>query len=219
MKEDDLTLKVNQLIELEMNYNGEKVVVSSRIEDIREDYLLIAAPIRHGVSMLLPYGSEIIVQFWVRDTLWGFDSVVIGKRINPIPMWVIKKPDKFRRVPQKRQSVRLNINLPITFQYLDRDDQSVYQGITVDISAGGVLFSSAQSCTPGEKIKIEMELTEQLKISSEARVIRCFDKHESGLKEYRIAIQFENMTENQRDKIFKFIFDKQREWIRKVLLE
>jgi len=64
-------------------------------------------------------------------------------------------------------------------------------------------YSAVLSPVHPGKIKIEMELTEQLKISSEARVIRCFDKHESGLKEYRIAIQFENMTENQRDKIFK----------------
>ncbi|HQD91620.1 MAG TPA: flagellar brake protein, partial [Syntrophomonadaceae bacterium] len=85
MKEDDL--RVNQLIEVEMIYDGEKVVLSSRIEDIRDDYLLIAAPIRHGIPLIMPSGSEVMVQFWVRDTLWGFNSVVSGRRLRPVPMW------------------------------------------------------------------------------------------------------------------------------------
>jgi len=217
MKEDDL--RVNQLIEVEMIYDGEKVVLSSRIEDIRDDYLLIAAPIRHGIPLIMPSGSEVMVQFWVRDTLWGFNSVVSGRRLRPVPMWIIKKPVEIVRIPQKRQSVRLSVSLPIQFQYLDRNDDSVYKGLTVDISAGGVLFSSSQPCTPGESIKVELELTEKDKISSVARVVRCSDKSEDALRRYRVAIQFEDITENQRDRIFKFIFDKQREWIRKGLLE
>lgn len=217
MKEDDL--KVNQLIELVMEHDGQRVVVSSRIEDIGKEHLLIAAPIQHGIPLLLPLGSEIMVQLWYRDTLWGFNTIVVGRRFRPIPMWIIKKPAEIKELPQKRHSVRLNISLPIQFRYLDRNDDKVYKGLTVDISAGGVLFSSSQACESGERIKVELELNEQIKISAVALVVRSFNKDEDALRGYRVAVKFEDLTENQRDKIFRFIFDKQREWIRKGLLE
>lgn len=217
MKVDDL--KINQLIEVETEYNGQKVLLSSRIEGIEDENLMIAAPIRHGIPLLLSSGAEIVVQFRVRDTLYYFDSVVSGRRLRPVPVWIISKPAGIERMAQKRHSVRLCISLPVQFQYLDRNDDTIYQGLTVDISAGGILFSSSQTFIPGERIKVEMELGEQNKISSIARVVRGFDKDEDALRGYRVAVQFEDITENQRDKIFKFVFDKQREWIRKGLLD
>lgn len=217
MKED--ALRVNQLIEVEMDYNGKRVVLSSRIEAIEEEYLLIATPIRQGIPLLISPGTNIVVQFRWRDTLFAFNSEVVSRRLRPIPVWIIKKPVEFFRIAQKRSCVRLAINLPLRFQYLDRNDETIYKGLTVDISAGGILFSSTQACNAGEKIKVELSLTENSKVSSVAQVVRAFDKKEGALRGYRVAVEFEDITEIERDRIFKFVFDKQREWIRKGLLE
>lgn len=216
MKVDDL--KINQLIEVETDYNGQRVVFSSRIEGIEEESMLIAAPIRHGVPLLLSSGAEIAVQFRARDSMYGFNTVVVGRSLRPIPVWMIKKPVELVRMAQKRHSVRLAINLPVQFSFLEGNDDSVYQGLTVDISAGGLLFSTSQSLKAGERLKVELSLSDQMKISSVARVVRIFHKDEGTQHRYGVAVEFEDITETQRDKIFKFVFDKQREWIRKGLL-
>jgi len=202
-----------------MDYNGKRVVLASRIEAIEEDYLLIATPIRQGIPLLISPGVEIVVQFRWRDTLFAFNSKVLDRRLRPIPVWMIKRPVEFFRIAQKRSSVRLNINLPLRFQYLERDDHTIYKGLTVDISAGGILFSSTQPCDVGEKIKVELYLTDDNIVSVVAKVVRAFDKDEGALRGYRVAVEFEDITEIERDRIFKFVFDKQREWIRKGLLE
>ena len=217
MKADDL--RVNQLIEVEMKYNEKKIILSSRIEGIENDYLLIATPIRKGVPLMASSGLEIIVQFRLRDTQWGFKTQVLDKRMRPIPIWLIKKPLEFFRVAQKRNWVRVDIALPVHFQYLDRDDDSTYQGLTVDISAGGILLSSAYQCHAGEKLKVDLFLTDKTKVSLVARVVRAFDKEQKALHGYLVALEFEDITEIQRDRIFKFVFEKQRENIRKGLLD
>lgn len=214
---NDFDLKVNQLIEIEMDQNGKKVFLASRIEAIEERYMLIATPIRRGIPLLLPSGSPIVVQFRKGNTFFSFESEIMGRYLRPIPLWMIKKPVSIYRVPQKRSSVRLPINLPVQYQYLDRDDDSLYEGVTIDISATGILFSSAQSCDWGEKLKVDLFLGKDNIISSAAKVVRTEDK--GGLTRYRIAVEFEDMPEIERDRIFKFMFDKQREWIRKVILE
>lgn len=217
MKADDL--RVNQLIEVEMEYNEKKVILSSRIEGIEDKYLLIATPIRKGIPLMASSGLEIMVQFRLRETQWGFQSQVLAQRLRPIPIWLIKKPLEFFRVAQKRNWVRVDITLPVLFQYLDRDDDSIYRGLSVDISAGGILLSSAYQCHAGEKLKVDLFLTEKMEVSLVARVVRAFDKDEKALQGYRVALEFEDITEIQRDRIFKFVFNKQRENIRKGLLD
>ncbi len=213
----EVDLGVNQLIEVEIEYNEKKAIFASRVEGIKDTSILIAAPIRKGILLMPSNGLEIIIQFRQRDTLWGFKSQVLAKRLRPIPVWLIKKPLSFVKVAQKRNWVRLDISLPLNFEYLDRDDDKKYQGFTVDISAGGLLLSSSYQCHAAERLKIELFLKEEKPVSLVARVVRAFDKDEKALHGYRVALEFEDISEIQRDRIFKFVFNKQRENIRKGL--
>jgi c-di-GMP-binding flagellar brake protein YcgR len=215
MTGDDL--RVNQLLEIEMEYNEKKVIFASRVEEIEQEYLVIAAPIRKGILQMPPSGTEILIQFRHRETLWGFQSQVIAKRLRPIPVWLIKKPSKFIKLAQKRNWVRLGVTLPLQFEFLDRDDDEKYEGFTVDISGGGLLLSSYYECKTGERLKLDLLLNEENTISLVARVVRTFDKDEKALQRYRVALEYEDISEILRDKVIKFVFDKQRENIRKGL--
>lgn len=212
-------LKVNQLVDLEMDYNGQKVTLSSRIEGEDINHLLVATPIRKGIPLTVPVGQEITVMVRLSYGWFGFRAHVLERLSQPIPVLVINKPQEFFKVDQKRTYVRLTINLPLRFHYLNREDSEVYDGVTVDISAGGILFNTTEALTKGDKLQVELCLSEQDSIQSAAQVIRVFSKHRGNSRNCKAAVEFEDISENQRDRIFRFVFEKQREWLRKGLLK
>lgn len=217
MKVEDL--KINQLIDVEMEYNGQKMTLSSRIEGIDDSSLLIATPIRKGVPLIVQSGHEMVIIFRQHQNSFGFNTQLIDKRLRPVPIWLVSKPQHFFKLAQKRTYVRLNINLPVRFQYAIRPDDQVIKGISVDISAGGILFTTSEKPQIGDKLQVELFLNDQEIICSQAQVIRVFDHEDCGPRNYRVAVEFLDISENQRDRIFKFIFEKQREWLRKGLLK
>lgn len=215
-------LKVNQLVNVEIEYNGEKLILSSRIEGISDTAIHLATPIRKGVPLIIPVGSEIIVLVRLPYGSFGFNSQVLERQTRPVPVIVVKKPEQFFSIAQKRTYVRLPVNLPLRFKIADEKDNSVHEGLTIDISAGGLLFTTITTTAPvsdGNNLQIELYLGESEVLCSPAKVMRVFKDEEDGPRINRVAVEFIDISEVQRDRIFKFIFEKQREWLRKGLMK
>ncbi len=95
-------------------------------------------------------------------------------------------------------------------------EDAIYQGNTLDISAGGLLMTTRALLKKDQMIELELQLPDQDSVFCKSRVIRVWDRKRET-DDFRVAIEFENITDRQKDKIFKFIFQKQREWIKKGL--
>ena len=54
-------LKINQLVEIELNEGQKTEYLPSRIEEIKEDYLYISMPMRKGALLPMRLGQEIKV--------------------------------------------------------------------------------------------------------------------------------------------------------------
>jgi c-di-GMP-binding flagellar brake protein YcgR len=209
-------LRVNQLIEIELTEGDETEYLPSRIEEIKEQYLYIAMPMRKGTLLPLSMGQEIKVIMRHKDSTVGFISKVVARRREPIPYLIIDKPERIVPVHQKREYVRLNVALPVRFRIIDEGEEAeIEEGLTIDISAGGALFTTKVVVQPEQKMKIEIQLLTKNIISCHARVVRIF---ETDKQDIRVAIEYEDIREAERDRIFKFIFEKQREWIKKGLV-
>lgn len=218
MKPEDI--KVNQLLEIELN-EGERL--ASRVEEIKDNYLCISMPMRKGALVPLWPGQEIKLIFRDRHSSLGGASRVISRRREPLPHLVVNRPLKLVPVNQKREFVRLPASLPVRFKVITETAEAngnnvaeIEEGVTIDISAGGLLFTTKAVLQGGQFLELELKLTERDSIYCKANVVRVFaKKHQSD--DYKIAVIFEDISERQRDRIFKFIFDKQREWIKKGL--
>lgn len=120
-------------------------------------------------------------------------------------------------VNQKREFVRLNIALPVRFRIIDEEGEGnpdkIEEGVTIDISAGGALLYTPTKLQVGQKLEIELQFSEDESFFCQAHIIRLFKTDQ-----IRIAIEYDDVSEAQRDKIFRFIFEKQREWIKKGIL-
>lgn len=221
---DASKLRANQLIEIELidenNHDRGALRYPSRIEDIGTEYMSLAAPIHNSILLTIRPGQPIQVTLRVKQFNYMFETRVVSRRANPIPLLIVEKPSKIISVQQKREYVRLPINLPVKYQLLDtKATNPIMQGQTIDISAGGLLFIAADELQQSDILELEITLTDQEIIRCTAKVIRVSIEEVDRLKRFKLAVGYEDITEAQRDQIFKFIFDKQREWIRKGLIE
>lgn len=213
MKPEDL--KINQLVEIELKEGDASEYLPSRIEEIKEKHLYISMPMRKGALLPMRIGQEIQVMMRHRNSTVGFLTKVVARRGGPLPYLIITKPERIVPVNQKREYVRLNISLPVRFRVIDEEGSQIQEGVTIDISAGGVLLFTQAEVKAGQNIEIEIQLTAKNIFSSHAHIVRVFEKDKKDKNTTRVAIEYDGINEAHRDKIFKFIFEKQREWIKK----
>jgi len=219
MKPEDI--RINQLLEIEVE--GEKGRLASRVEEIKDNYLFISMPMKKGALVPLWPGQEIKLIFRDKHSSVGGVSRVISRRREPLPHLIVNRPQKLVPVNQKREFVRLPVSLTIRFKVVNPNAEvkpdeipEIQEGLTIDISAGGLLFTTKALLQAGQVLELEVKLTEKESIYCKANVVRVFDrKHQN--EDWKVALIYEDINERQRDRIFKFIFDKQREWIKKGL--
>jgi c-di-GMP-binding flagellar brake protein YcgR len=212
-------LKVNQLIEIEVNQDEKKEYLPSRIEEIDEKYIYISMPMSKGALLPMRLGEEIKIILRQKNGTFGFSSRIAGRKREPIPYLIIDKPERLASINQKREFVRLAVNLPVCFRIIDGDDKGpLEEGMTIDISAGGALFSTRADIKAGQKIELEIQLSDKESFFTPAHAIRVFEKDQHEKNAVRVAIEYDDINESQRDRIFRFIFEKQREWIKKGIL-
>jgi c-di-GMP-binding flagellar brake protein YcgR len=218
MKAKDIRL--NQLVEIEIEFDSGIEHLPSRVEGIERDHLHISMPMRKAAFFPLRLGQEIKVIVKHKNSSFAFFSNVVGRSKERIPLLIINKPKNFIQVPQKRTYVRLEIALPINFKVLSEEgDAEIKKGITLDISAGGALFLTPADIEEKQDIEIEIELAETQWLNCRAKVVRILSKAKKEGDNNKVAIEYEGINEGQRDRVFKYIFEKQRERIKKGVLE
>jgi c-di-GMP-binding flagellar brake protein YcgR len=165
----------------------------------------------------LRVGEPLRIHFFLEGHYYRFDTVVVERVQNPLPLLAVLKPAEIHEV-QRRRWVRIPISLPVKFQLEHSTEAEIYEGQTIDISGGGIQYRSETALEPGTIIHLCLDLPRREPICCKARVLRFEEDSELKGQEARIVVEFVDISEGQRDRIMNFIFEKQREWIRKGLL-
>ena len=84
-----------------------------------------------------------------------------------------------------------------------------------DISAGGMRLFTHQIFRLGDVAELSFKLG-NINVEVEAKTVKVWDTTHDGVN---ISLEFLNVTENEQDAIVKFIFEKQRENLKKGILE
>jgi PilZ domain-containing protein len=105
-------------------------------------------------------------------------------------------------VLQQREYVRINSARPVVVY--GPPDQVPVQSYTVDLSGGGFLLAGPGSLRIGDEVQFQLIVTRDvLMISGTGKVVRV---DSSG----RLGVQFESITEVDRRRLIRFIFECQR---------
>ncbi|AVX20750.1 MULTISPECIES: flagellar brake protein [Carboxydocella] len=208
-------LSVNQNVEIELLEENLSGVYRSRVEEIAPDRIILALPFSKGVPVPVRVGSQILVRYFDQSAIYSFKSEVISRATAPQAILSISIPESVNRV-QRRNYVRLDDSVPLTFYKLQEDDITGTDTVTKDISGGGVRIEIPQPLELGTELELHLKLPKD-KIIAVGKVVRCLPL-EKPKKGYNIGIQFTIIEERDRDKIIKYIFDRQRELRKKGLL-
>jgi len=212
-------LKINQLLEIVIEGEAFREYYPVRIENIEKDSIMMGMPMKKGGLIRMQVGQEIRCVFRSHNQYFGFTATITEVVISPIPLLITTKPEQITSINQKRAYVRIEVSLPIEYR-LSRDKEddeeavpSYDRGLTINISAGGVLFCTDIRLESRQLLDIKLHIPSQETFEAKAKVLRIFDKVDARGRYIWAAIQYLEVSDAKRDKLFNYIFEKQRELI------
>lgn len=212
-------LRVNQTIEIELpDDQGSRY--RSRVEVIHDNRIVIASPLKSG--SIIPLRPGIVVKLIYADNgaVYTFAAEVIAQNIQTPPTITLGHPYDVKRI-QRRNFVRLDAKLNVTMEKVD--DKLVptgetFSGITADISGGGMMFLTTKKLTWGENLQATVLFSDDESVKAVGRVVRYTENPPTVKYKYSVGLEYTVIEEPERDKIIKFIFNRQRELRKKGLL-
>jgi c-di-GMP-binding flagellar brake protein YcgR len=209
-------IKINQLIEIEVELESQKILnLPSRIEGMEENELHISVPLYRGEIIPLRTGQTVRIFLTCEDMTYAFSATIVGRKWQNIPLLVINKPDTFIKI-QRRNYMRLPIKLESYFRLVG-DESDFKKAETLNISGGGALIITEEAIEEGQNIEFELYIPNRKPFFCLAKVVRLLERGTEKGGRNKAAIEYYDITESKRDKIINYIFEKQREWIRKGL--
>lgn len=206
--DDDLQIEISS-----GKYQG---VYNCRVINSEDTELLITAPRNeHG---LVPIQKNDLLSVYVlkKDAIYEFQTKVIAQATHNFAYLTIYVPHLIKR-KQRRSDFRITINVPVEVLYFYRKGVPVAACTmnSVDLSAGGIKVETSEQFKAGKKYQMVIVLPlgdEEDEIYVEAEVVRSdLDPNvEPGtVSLYWTAFRFNDITENKKQKILKFIYKQQ----------
>ncbi len=148
------------------------------------------------------------------DGVYGVQVVICGKDQSTVDF---RHTLELTR-NQLRQYARVDVNIPVKLRLIssEREEDSteigrIIEGRMVDISGGGGCIVLDRSFIPGDIVSISFKITEMAFSGIGARILRVSLQEIHDTTFYRHSMQFINIETAIREKIIKFVFEKQRQ--------
>lgn len=215
-------LKVNQLVEIEVGEDpNNKNSYRSRVEGMGDEGIYLAIPIENGSLISIHPGEVIRVNYQVkRDVnqvqIFSFIASVKSRQREPLPLMLIGYPETVTRI-QRRNYLRVPVKLKVKL-YQEMAPENQWDGETVDLSGGGCLIRTKIPSEVGDEVRVSFAIPKGPNYDIGSTVVRVEAKDEVGKPCYMVAVRFDNITERERDQIIRFLFEKQRESLKRRLI-
>jgi c-di-GMP-binding flagellar brake protein YcgR len=214
-------IKAGTTLQLEPIHNDTFERYRCRVVELGNEGIYIDYPIHAKTekAIFLIDGTQLKASFIVNEqTVFMFETEVLGRKISKIPMIQIHYPGEEGLVKiQRRQFVRVEANTDISLIINDH----YHPTLTEDISAGGcaVIVRQGMNLESGSVIStiivLPMQTGECQYVEIEGKVIRVWEKDHKQIA----SIEFIHLSENQRQLILRFCFERQLNLRKKGLLE
>ena len=203
-------LKIGQRVEFYLE--DDDIRYTSRIEDITSDRLVVAMPVDEKRRPIIPAQGEQLYGLAVGEKCrYRFFSVFKGKKRDPIPVWLITKPEVVER-HQNRSFVRAAVRLPIQVRIIDTEgrESDLMKLHTTDVSGGGLSFAVPRHVKINSRASIVFTNFPNIgMLSLMARVVRCQPLEPSD-RGWQIGAHFLELNRGTMNKIVHFVFSELR---------
>lgn len=228
-----------ELILLSSKGNDTKYTYVSQLLEIADEKTIIAAsPIKSSKVVLLPIGTRMRVVF-VNEKYGVFSFTATVQQRNDhaaVAYLVLSIDSEFYKI-QRRSNYRLEFVSDVFYVNLNDiasghssgsdisgtntdgeiniDDKLFIKALTKNISATGLCMITKQNIPLNSDLLIRLELTSDFILKQKAVVVRSERANDYVKPEYEIGLHFKSMHKSIREKLIKFIFEKQRQIISK----
>lgn len=203
-------MKVNQLIDIYTTRTLRGSHFPSRIEEITSTHLVIGMPFNKGIPVHVDIGAAIYGKIITESSPFLFSSHLIEKKMAPLPVWLITKPTELIKI-QQREFVRIDANIQASVALIDQEEDIPAAKLSVnDISGGGLRLVSTQHYPVGTNVFLSFELPTQEMVETIGQIVRVWQPQPER-PVYWLGVKFVGMPERDRNKIIKYVFQKQLE--------
>ena len=192
-------VRVNDRIQLEVGRSQ----YLSRVEDIRSEMLLIAAPVDDGDIVSLFPGTEVVLKLFLPGGVRRFSSRVKRTYSGRVPILEMEKFSDLG-VMQRRKYPRATVKLPVQFRTdISRGNPGRWcEGTTVDMSIGGVRIYGTYTTSHisvGDFVEIRLAMPDRTEIPAICHVIRV------QMPSNRFAVEFVEIQPDAQEQIARHI--------------
>lgn len=217
-------LAINQRVTLEVLDGPDRGKYPTRVEDVRPDALVLAAPLVNRSPLELAPATQ--VRLILESESFGVKTVetkvwesLPASRERRLPIIVLEREQRVEQI-QRRADVRIEISLPVRFGILTAPEEEgaeaadmwpTLEATTADISAGGAQLITEVRLAPGTQIDVHTRLPDNgdsLQLVAEAvRILKSETR--GGRTVHFVAIRWVGAEPQDRDAIVGFIFREQ----------
>lgn len=196
----------------------------TKIEARADSGCWIYAPYTDDYRSMIRVHDELEVSMLWKGAVYFFSATVIGERQDRVKLLLLSDPVFLRR-EQRRDFVRVPVLLDVAIAQNplppDASDEEWISSVTTDISGGGVGLFVWDSDIPawlemGRRIWVALPIGQAGSIVRFAGQVVRLEKPETGPTDgVSVGVEFVEISENERTQVIRFVFDRQRELIRK----
>lgn len=187
----------------------------THIDEVGTTRISVYAPHQQGMIIPLSESTLVEVTFWDEVASYSFFTSVIQRVAVPIPVFVLKVPESIKRV-QRRNYVRVPAFYPITYQVVEKTGLGdVKKGNMLDLSGGGMRFQAREKLDKGTILYAYLELPSGT-LGTPGRVCRVEPIEDT--KYFSVSVDFYQISERDRDRIIRCVFNIQRDLRKKGLV-
>lgn len=211
-------LQAGQRAILKMGGGGHLYVV--RIERVDDDQLVVSVPVPRGWAHPVEKGTRVQIEFHRRGKMYWFQTTVEDRQPGfPLLSLRLAPPAEIHQV-QRREHVRWSVSLPVVVECAGGGE---VWGRAVDLSGGGLAADLPGQWQQGQEVRVRLSLRADglQQVDVVARVVRVSEPEEpgpgGGVRTLRVALEFTRITPAAREAIIRYVFRRQREFLRSGL--
>lgn len=206
-----------------LELNGPEDAYPTRIEDVRADYLLVGTPMKQREYVKLEPGQRLMLSVIRRNSPYFFETAVLGTEfVDGQQLTQLRRPPDNAGVAL-RQTVRVPVTISDGLFWWEGDHGKFgpsLSGQIVDVSAGGMQVVTKLGLPQGRTVLARFTLSKELgHLMLDAEVLRDYERtSDVGVTSHRAHCQFSSLSAKDRDRLIKFVFQRERELRQKGVL-
>lgn len=208
-------LEVGQRVSVINRRSKATLIHNARVVQNKEFYFRIQYDSEKEESLGILEGQSVMLALARQsDGVYGVQVVICGKDQSTVDF---RHTLELTR-NQLRQYARVDINIPAKIRLIRsaREEVStaiggIIEGRMVDVSGGGGCIVVERAFIPGDIVSINFKIADNVFSGIGARILRVSLQEIHDTTFYRHSLQFINIETLIREKIIKFVFEKQRQ--------